>query len=386
MTAPRLPSKETGSMLTHSFGASFALFCQAQANPPPVARSPVYQVTSVSGHQCIRSPVYQVTSVSGHQCIRSPVYQVTSISGHQYIRSPVYQVTSVSGHQCIRSPVYQVTSISGHQCIRSPVYQVTSVSAPVGSSKPDFPSRERGDIVGQGAGFPVPLFCPAQAHPIPQFSLVRINNSWKLTDPQTITTNPTPSKHTTDPLGLSAPTTPVDDLTRASMEKGQSSSLFCPAQGNPVPQSSASGTYESSGSRLRPVPDPSACWVHLPTPLSGPGTPSPLLQSQLALPVPSWLILISLGLREDVLAPPSLYTVRLRHTLHPPSEPVGLSGPKFPSTDTSRSQSKRAATTITLTCQAQAHPPPQFRTQVRRADTSFPLLCQAQAHPTPSFR
>ncbi|KAK4311634.1 hypothetical protein Pmani_016873 [Petrolisthes manimaculis] len=108
------------------------------------------------------------------------------------------------------------------------------------------------------------------------------------------------------------------------------------------------------------------------------GSTFPLHCQAQAHPVPSF--------REDVLAPPSLYTVRLRHTLHPPSEPVGLSGPKFPSTDTSRSQSKRAATTITLTCQAQAHPPPQFRTQVRRADTSFPLLCQAQAHPTPSFR
>ncbi|XP_042237764.1 Down syndrome cell adhesion molecule-like protein Dscam2 isoform X5 [Homarus americanus] len=43
------------------------------------------------------------------------------------------------------------------------------------------------------------------------------------------------------------------------------------------------------------------------------------------------------------------------------SEPVGLSGPKFPFADTSRSQSMRAASTLTLSCQAQAHPAPAFR-------------------------
>ncbi|XP_042237794.1 Down syndrome cell adhesion molecule-like protein Dscam2 isoform X32 [Homarus americanus] len=43
------------------------------------------------------------------------------------------------------------------------------------------------------------------------------------------------------------------------------------------------------------------------------------------------------------------------------SEPLGLSGPKFPNIDLSR-------------------------TQARQAGTDFPLLCQAQGHPTPSFR
>lgn len=39
LAGPRLPSKETGSMLTQAGGSSFALFCQAQANPPPATRS-----------------------------------------------------------------------------------------------------------------------------------------------------------------------------------------------------------------------------------------------------------------------------------------------------------------------------------------------------------
>nr|AEC50084.1 down syndrome cell adhesion molecule [Pacifastacus leniusculus] len=43
------------------------------------------------------------------------------------------------------------------------------------------------------------------------------------------------------------------------------------------------------------------------------------------------------------------------------SEPVGLSGPRFPNIDLSR-------------------------TQARRAGSDFPLMCQAQAHPTPAFR
>lgn len=43
------------------------------------------------------------------------------------------------------------------------------------------------------------------------------------------------------------------------------------------------------------------------------------------------------------------------------TEPVGLSAPKFPNIDVSR-------------------------TQVRRAGSSFPLLCEAQGHPTPAFR
>lgn len=42
-------------------------------------------------------------------------------------------------------------------------------------------------------------------------------------------------------------------------------------------------------------------------------------------------------------------------------EPVGLSGPKFPGEDVSRTKIKAAGTSFTLQCQAQAHPVPSFR-------------------------
>nr|XP_053626456.1 cell adhesion molecule Dscam2-like [Cherax quadricarinatus] len=43
------------------------------------------------------------------------------------------------------------------------------------------------------------------------------------------------------------------------------------------------------------------------------------------------------------------------------SEPVGISGPKLPSSDKLHSEMKARATNLSLTCPAQAHPPPQFR-------------------------
>lgn len=39
-----------------------------------------------------------------------------------------------------------------------------------------------------------------------------------------------------DPVGLSAPKTPADDLTRTVVGVRDSSSLFCPAQASPPPQ------------------------------------------------------------------------------------------------------------------------------------------------------
>ncbi|XP_045126176.1 Down syndrome cell adhesion molecule-like protein Dscam2 isoform X16 [Portunus trituberculatus] len=43
------------------------------------------------------------------------------------------------------------------------------------------------------------------------------------------------------------------------------------------------------------------------------------------------------------------------------SEPVGLSGPKFPGEDVSRTKVKAAGSSFSLQCQAQAHPIPSFR-------------------------
>lgn len=42
-------------------------------------------------------------------------------------------------------------------------------------------------------------------------------------------------------------------------------------------------------------------------------------------------------------------------------EPVGLSGPKFPGEDVSRTKVKAAGTSFSLQCQGQAHPVPSFR-------------------------
>ncbi|MPC33058.1 hypothetical protein E2C01_026397 [Portunus trituberculatus] len=176
---------------------------------------------------------------------------------------------------------------------------------------------------------------------------------------------PWPLLSSPDPVGLSAPKLADSDLSRTQGRQVDSTfPLFCRAQGHPTPTFSV----RTEGTSELEAPRDTLVYVLLIAPL----TP----------------------------------------------EPLGLSSPKFPSADTSRSQSLHAATAISLSCPAQAHPPPQFRiwncfallspfltltepvglstpkfpnidvsrTQVRRVGTSFPLLCEAQAHPSPAFR
>ncbi|KAF7418155.1 hypothetical protein HZH68_000808 [Vespula germanica] len=318
-----------------------------------------------------------------------------------------------------------------------PTYRKSMLSSmslkPVGSKAPALTGNLKGGWMENKAGSSIVLTCPAQGYPVPSFSQMLIYSDvfvvpfileyLELRSLLIIHRN-----RDEKPVGGKAPALTGDIKMIMILEKKTDGSvvLTCPAQGYPnliVGFHVYYGSPVPIGNLLEPVGskaptltggDVKGVWMEKGT------NSSVVLQCPAqAYPVPSfrtcWRQSTSIdgqcSWRND--EQPSRLISRVVLSSSGLSQPVGSKAPTFTSELRGGWLKKRANSNTVLTCPAQGHPVPMFRTNVKaylsslepigtkapaltgdlkggwkdkRANSSIVLTCPAQGYPVPSFR
>ncbi|KAG7213700.1 hypothetical protein KM043_002939 [Ampulex compressa] len=386
-TKPKFPMTENSRTLTTytvQCERSLTLPCPAQAFPVPVFRA---------GIQC-KTKVYERRHKSG----ATNTNLQRRVDDLPRARVPCPDYTVSNDH-----PSLTAASIM--------------LSEPTSSVKPKLPTIRKVEFMEARLGSAVNLLCPVQGYPVPISRRDRARACRAM--PRGI---PFPSpglgavfipfcaNPVTEPVATKKPKFSNDaKLSWYDRLTGQDLTLFCPAQGFPVPTYSKApaltgilkggwmeGRADDSAVLSCPAqghPVPSFRTRACVQPLEPIGTKAPAFTSELR---GGWLR--KRAKSSAVLSCPAQgYPVpAFRVILYPVLEPIGRKAPALTGDMKRGWKEKIAGSSVVLTCPAQGDPVPSFSKapsilgekgslMERRTGTHIVTLCQGQAYPVPTF-
>ncbi|KAJ4435738.1 hypothetical protein ANN_18355 [Periplaneta americana] len=258
------------------------------------------------------------------------------------------------------------------------------ITEPIGSTAPKFPSSNKINAFEKLIGETMVVFCPAQGFPLPAFRQLIIMPAYKPIKEQSSHSHLSPNLFArgfkyvklkknfeinsylvspSEPVGSSAPKFPTIDKSRGFEAKvNQNSTLLCPAQGFPVPVFRASRQFHTKISNYGQCPGfPSyeRSKPHIAVPCSG--LSCSFIQSLLEvqfLNSHQWIDYKALKLSHTWAMHCS---VQHRDFLSQFTEPVSSTVPRIPSMAKFDMIERHVGKELSLLCQAQGHPVPNFR-------------------------
>ncbi|KAK4008599.1 hypothetical protein OUZ56_013733 [Daphnia magna] len=216
------------------------------------------------------------------------------------------------------------------------------VTEPTGSSAPRFPTESSSSTLKKSSSISINLLCPAQAYPAPLFR---------------------PTLHLcSEPTSSSAPRFASESFGFVLRKNlGMSINLLCPAQAFPAPLFRTDKQQRSSFiGRLLFCGFKTSSRLFVDVNVPSAGFPSSAFQNRLAVRLLD-LPAARLSISSKISGPVSRYSVRLRVTQRPFSEPTSSSAPRFASRSSVHLMRQDLKASFSLFCPAQAYPAPVFR-------------------------